>query len=75
MRAEPAQTLPVNAFTGDESTHYAAIRHDLESEGAGIGTMDTLMAAQALRLGASVVTRKVGEFTLVAGLRVENWQE
>jgi tRNA(fMet)-specific endonuclease VapC len=73
--AELAQTLSVEAFTRDDSTHYAAIRHDLESRGQGIGPMDTLIAAQALRLGATVVTRNVREFGRVAGLKVENWQE
>lgn len=72
--AELAQVLPVEPFTRDDSTHYAAIRHDLESRGLGIGPMDTLIAAQALRLGATLVTRNVGEFSRVAGLRVENWQ-
>ena len=72
--AELAQALPVEAFTRDDSTHYAAIRHDLESRGQGIGPMDTLIAAQALRLGATVVTRNVREFGRVAGLKVENWQ-
>jgi tRNA(fMet)-specific endonuclease VapC len=73
--AELAQTLPVESFTKDDSTHYAAIRHDLEAGGAGIGPMDTLIAAQALRLGATVITRNVREFGRVAGLKVENWQE
>jgi tRNA(fMet)-specific endonuclease VapC len=72
--AELAQVLPVEPFTRDDSTHYAAIRHDLESRGLGIGPMDTLIAAQALRLGATLVTRNVGEFSRVAGLRVENRQ-
>ncbi len=75
MLAELARTLPVEAFTRDDSIHYAAIRHDLESKGAGLGPMDTLVAAQALRLGATVVTRNVREFSRVSGLRVEYWQE
>lgn len=73
--AELARTLPVEPFTRDDSTHYAAIRHDLEARGVGIGPMDTLIAAQALRLGATVVTRNVREFRRVSGLSVENWQE
>lgn len=73
--AELAQTLPVEPFTRDDSTHYAAIRHDLEARGVGIGPMDTLIAAQALRLGATVVTRNVRELERVSGLKVENWQE
>ena len=73
--AELAQTIPIEPFTKDDSTHYAAIRHDLEAKGIGIGPMDTLIAAQALRLGATVITRNVDEFSRVPGLKVENWQE
>jgi len=73
--AELAQTLPVEPFTRDDSTRYAAIRHDLEARGAGIGPMDTLIAAQALRLGATIVTRNVREFGRVPGLKIENWQD
>jgi tRNA(fMet)-specific endonuclease VapC len=73
--AELARTLPVEPFTRDDSTHYAAIRHDLEARGAGIGPMDTLIAAQALRLGATVVTRNTREFGRVTGLKIENWQD
>ncbi len=73
--AELAQTIPVEPFTRDDCTHYAAIRHDLEARGAGIGPMDTLIAAQALRLGATIVTRNVREFSRIPGLKVENWQD
>ncbi len=73
--AELAQTIPVEHFTRDDCTHYAAIRHDLEARGVGIGPMDTLIAAQALRMGATIVTRNVREFSRVPGLKVENWQD
>ena len=73
--AELAQTIPVEPLTRDDCTHYAAVRHDLEARGEGIGPMDTLIAAQALRLGATIVTRNVREFARVSGLKVENWQE
>lgn len=72
--AELARVLPVETFIRDDCTYYAAIRHDLEARGLGIGPMDTLIAAQALRLGATMVTRNVGEFRRVRGLHVENWQ-
>jgi len=52
----------------------AAIRHDLEACGQGIGPLDTLIAAQARRLGATVVTRNVREVQRVPGLLVENWE-
>jgi predicted nucleic acid-binding protein len=51
-----------------------AIRHDLEARGQGIGPLDTLIAAQARRLGATVVTRNLREFQRVPGLLVENWE-
>jgi tRNA(fMet)-specific endonuclease VapC len=69
-----AQVLPVEPFTRDDCSHYAAIRHDLEARGEGIGPLDTLIAAQALRLGATVVTRNLREFGRVPGLKAENWQ-
>ncbi len=72
--AELAQALPVEPFTREDSIRYAAIRHDLEARGAGIGPLDTLIAAQAQRLGATVITRNVREFGRVPGLKVENWQ-
>lgn len=70
-----AELLPVEPFTREDATHYAAIRHDLEAHGQGIGTMDTLIAAQARRMGATVVTRNVREFQRVPGLLVENWED
>jgi len=70
-----SQLICAGTFTRDDSTHYAAIRHDLETRGIGIGPMDTLIAAQAQRLGATVVTRNVREFGRVPGLKVENWQD
>jgi tRNA(fMet)-specific endonuclease VapC len=37
--------------------------------------MDTLIAAQAQRLGATVITRNIREFGRILGLKVENWQD
>ena len=73
--AKLAELLPVEPFTREDATHYAAIRHDLESRGQGIGPLDTLIAAQARRLGATLVTRNVREFLRVPGLAVENWHD
>jgi tRNA(fMet)-specific endonuclease VapC len=38
-----------------------------------IGALDLLIAAQAVSLGATVVTNNQREFRRVPGLRVENW--
>lgn len=68
------QLIAVESFTREDARRYATIRHQLEARGQGIGPFDTLIAAQALRLGATVVTRNVREFGRVAGLLVENWE-
>jgi len=65
--------LPVEPFTREDARRYAGIRLHLETRGQGIGPFDTLIAAQALRLGATVVTRNVREFSRVPGLAVVNW--
>src|SRR5262245_22678790 len=70
-----AELVPVEPFTRADASHYAAIRHDLEARGQGIGPLDTLIAAQAQRLGATMVTRNIREFRRVPGLLVENWQD
>ena len=51
----------------------AGIRHALEERGAGIGPMDTLIAAAALETRLILVTGNLREFSRVAGLRCESW--
>ena len=67
-------TVPVVPFTREDAAHYAGLRSFLEKRGQGIGPIDTLIAAQALRLGATVVTHNLREFSRVPGLKVEDWQ-
>lgn len=52
---------------------YAATRAALERMGTPIGPNDTLIAAHALALGATLVTDNEAEFRRVPGLQVENW--
>lgn len=54
--------------------HYAKIRTGLERQGRKIGDRDTIIAAHALSLGATLVTANVGEFSRIPGLNVENWE-
>ena len=49
------------------------IRAHLEPRGIKIGPMDTLLAAHALSIGATVVTGNMREFARVPGLAAENW--
>jgi tRNA(fMet)-specific endonuclease VapC len=52
---------------------YGDIRIQLESRGTPIGPLDTLIAAHALSLTATIVTNNVREFECVDGLAIENW--
>ena len=49
------------------------IRASLEKKGKPIGPLDTLIAAHAVSLGATLVTNSVREFSRVHGLNVKNW--
>jgi len=66
--------VQVEPLTREDAGLYATIRSALEKKQQGIGPMDTLIAAQALRLGATVVTHNVREFRRVPHLKVEDWQ-
>ncbi len=61
--------LPLDEAVGP---HYAVLRTRLEQAGAPIGPNDTLIAAHALALDATLVTADE-EFRRVPGLKVENW--
>lgn len=67
----PFLLLPFDAE--DCAAHYGEIRHRLESSGQSIGSLDTLIAAHALALGATLVTNNRREFSCVPGLKCENW--
>jgi tRNA(fMet)-specific endonuclease VapC len=53
--------------------HYGRIRHELESKGVTIGSMDLLIAAHALALDATLVSNNLGHFSRVTGLNTANW--
>ena len=61
--------LPLDAAVGP---HYARLRAHLEKAGTPIGANDTLIAAHALALGATLITADA-EFCRVPDLALENW--
>lgn len=71
--ADLAQRLPLAGIDAGTTGHYARIRAHLEAQGTPIGANDLWIAAQALQLGAVLVTDNLHEFQRVPGLRVENW--
>jgi tRNA(fMet)-specific endonuclease VapC len=62
-------------FDDPATEHYARIRAKLEQRGTKIGPHDLLIAATALSLQATLVTRNVKEFSRVEGLSIETWAE
>ncbi len=58
----------------EEDAHVAGtIRAELERTGTPIGAYDLLIAAQGLRLGATVITANGSEFGRVPTLSWEDW--
>ena len=66
---------PLEILPFDEAAmhHYGELRADLERTGRPIGALDTLIAAHALALGATLVTNNIREFERVPALPLENW--
>jgi tRNA(fMet)-specific endonuclease VapC len=60
-------------FEPGDAEEAGDIRVELERVGTPIGPYDVLIAAQARRRGALLVTANTGEFTRVPGLRTEDW--
>jgi tRNA(fMet)-specific endonuclease VapC len=66
--------LAIAPFDAEAAEIYGTIRASLEAAGTPIGPLDTLIAAHALAMGATLVTSNVREFQPVQGLSVENWR-
>jgi len=65
--------IEVGAFDEDDAKTAGELRATLEGAGTPIGPYDLLIAAQALRTGATLVTANVAEFTRVPGLQWQDW--
>jgi tRNA(fMet)-specific endonuclease VapC len=65
--------LAIIEFTSMDAASYAHVRAKLERAGTPIGPLDTLIAAQAVAGKLVLVSNNQREFSLVAGLRIENW--
>ena len=65
--------ISVLPFDIPADAEYGAIRSELEGAGRPIGGNDSLIAAHARAIDATVVTANTEEFERVRGLKVENW--
>lgn len=52
---------------------YSRVRNSLRLLGTPIGPLDTLIAAHALSLDATLVTHNMAEFGRVDGLKIKDW--
>lgn len=67
--------LIIVGFDQDAAVAYGAIRATLEQQGTPIGSLDMLIAAQAVSLGVTLVTNNLREFARVPDLKLVNWAE
>ena len=65
--------ITVIDFTQREARAAATIRDALETQGAPIGPIDTLIAGCALANRLTLVTHNTREFGRIEGLRLEDW--
>jgi tRNA(fMet)-specific endonuclease VapC len=68
-----AGNFTILAFAEEDAREAADIRVHLKRRGEPIGPYDVLIAAQARRTGATLVTANTGEFERVPGLNVIDW--
>lgn len=65
--------IEVVAFGEEDAAAAGDLRATLEAAGTPIGPYDLLIAAQALRSNATLVTANVSEFARVSCLRWQDW--
>ncbi|MCP9917768.1 type II toxin-antitoxin system tRNA(fMet)-specific endonuclease VapC [Cyanobium sp. ATX 6F1] len=70
MFLAPLTILP---FDERAAWAYGDLRAELERRGTPIGSLDTMIAAHALSLQATLITNNTREFAQVPGLHVDNW--
>ena len=73
IRGELFGGFTILAFDAACAESYGYVSAHLETTGAPIGDMDTLIAATALAYGLTVVTGNERHFGRVPSLEVENW--
>jgi tRNA(fMet)-specific endonuclease VapC len=68
-----AQSVAVADFDRIAAERFGGLGALLARRGTPIGTVDTLIAAQALALNLTLVTNNEKHFTRVPGLKIETW--
>ncbi len=73
LEAFVAGPLEWTLFDEDDARAAGMVRAELEAVGEPIGAYDVLLAGQARRRGATLVTSNAKEFARVPGLKSEDW--
>jgi tRNA(fMet)-specific endonuclease VapC len=73
LRVLLAGTVTIVPFEEKDAAIAGDLRATLEIDGTPIGPYDLMIAAQALRTGATLVTANVSEFARITGLTWEDW--
>lgn len=61
------------SFSGEDANCAAELRAALASTGKEIGPYDSLIAAQALSRGMTLVTNNIRAFSRIPGLKLDDW--
>jgi tRNA(fMet)-specific endonuclease VapC len=73
LRVFLSGNINVVPFDEEDAATAGDLRAALEQAGTPIGPYDLLIATQALRSGATLVTANVSEFARVHGLVWQDW--
>ena len=65
--------LEIAAFDDHAAMRYGEVRASLARRGKPVGPLDTLIGSHAHALDVILVTHNRGEFSQIAGLRLEDW--
>lgn len=63
------------SWTDEVSREFGRLKAELDQRGERVDDFDVAIAAHALVLGATVVTRNLRHFTRIRRLEVEDWGE
>ena len=65
--------LEIANFDRETARVYGRVRATLEKKGAPIGSLDMMIGAHALSLGATLATNNTREFSRIKGLTLVDW--
>lgn len=65
--------LEIADFDDEAAASYGTVRAALEKAGTPVGSMDMLIGAHSLSIGATLVTNNVREFKHIKGLNIADW--